>query len=118
MPNNNISLEEFAANTRKMGVDITGYNPNDKLYLFNVAKLCAKTAGVSMGAVGGLFGTTMGSVTVPVIGSVPGFVAGFLAGAIGGTVSCTIARMSMKRDLDQFLNDSSTDVKGKVIHDL
>jgi hypothetical protein len=118
MPTKNIPLKEFAANTRKMGVDIMGYNPNDRIYLYKVAKLCAKQAGLPLGITSGVAMSGVGSVTIPVFGAVPGYLAGFLAGAFAGTLTCTMVRLSMKRDLDRLLNDTPSNVKGKVIYDL
>lgn len=108
------SMDDFAYNLTKMGVDITSYDPNDRLYLLKVAKLCAKQAGIPAGAAVGVAMSGVGSVTIPVLGAVPGYIAGFLAGAIGGTVACTIARTSMKRDLDWLLETTPEFVKKKV----
>lgn len=112
------TINEFGDSLIKLGVDINQYNPSDRMYLYQVAKLCAKQAGLPLGlAIGGAM-SSVGSVTLPVVGAVPGYVAGFLAGAIGGTTACVIGRMSFKKDLDQLLQDSPQSVKGRVIHDL
>ena len=109
------SLDNFSENLVKMGVDITSYHPNDLVYLWKVGKLCAKQAGLPLGAAVGVASAGVGSMTVPVIGVVPGYVAGFLAGAVGGTLACTIARMSLKRDLDKLLSSTPQFVKKNVI---
>lgn len=96
-------LEEFKYNL--MRNDIVGYSHSDVEYLYNVAKICAKTAGIPTAAATGVAMAGVGSVTIPGVGAVPGWVAGALAGFIGGTVSCTIVRGSLKRQLDSILQD-------------
>ena len=117
MPKNS-SIDDFADNMIKLGVDIFQYSPNDRMYIYQVAKLCAKQAGIPLGAATGVAMSGVGSVTLPLVGAVPGYVAGFLAGAIGGTVACTIGRMSFKRDLDNLLDNSSPGTKGRLVNDL
>jgi hypothetical protein len=112
------TINEFGDSLNKLGVDINQYNPSDRLYLYQVAKLCFKQAGLPLGATVGVAMSGVGAVTLPVVGAVPGYVAGFLAGAFGGTAACVMGRMSFKRDLDQLLQDSPQSVRGRVINDL
>lgn len=82
---------------------LIGYSHSDLQYLFNIARICARTAGVPLGGAGAVMGAGAGSVTLPGIGAVPGFVAGALAGFIGGTASCMVARGALKKNLDEIL---------------
>lgn len=107
---------DFAESMKRLGVDITAYNANDKMYLLKVAKLCAKQAGIPVGAAIGIATAGAGSVTLPVVGAVPGYVAGFLAGFVGGMAACIIARVGMKRDLDKILQETTDVTKARVLH--
>ena len=81
------------------------YEVSDVKYLLQAAKSCARTLGLASGASAGVALAGVGSVTIPGVGAVPGYVAGFLAGLVGGTAVCTIQRASIKRELDQMLQD-------------
>jgi hypothetical protein len=113
MPDN--TVDDFADNIRKMGVDTTQYDSDDFAYLMKVAKLCTKQSGIPLGLVAGVATSGVTSITIPVIGAVPGYVAGFLAGVLGGTVACTISRMSIKRGLDDLLDDNQTRAKANLL---
>jgi hypothetical protein len=67
--------------------------------LWQIAKRCAGTAGISMGGAGALMGLKAGTVTVPGVGTVSGAVAGFLAGLTAGTASCVMLNQTYKNEL-------------------
>jgi hypothetical protein len=94
---------KFRENLAKNG--IIGYSPDKLEYLYNVAKICARTAGIPAAGATAVMAAGVGSVTIPGVGAVPGWVAGALAGFVSGTVSCTIMRVSFKEKLDElYLN--------------
>lgn len=105
------TVEDFAENIHDMGVDITGYDKQDLHYLWKVAKLCSKQAGLPLGLAVGAATSGAGTVTIPLLGAVPGYIAGFLAGSVGGTFACTLSRFSIKQALDQLLSDGETRAK-------
>jgi len=80
-----------------MGVGILSYNEQEKLW--DIAKRCAGTVGISMAGVGLVAGSTAGTITLPVIGTISGALAGTLAGLAGGTISCVMLNVSERNAL-------------------
>ena len=100
-----MSPEEFKFQRSLLDNGILGYDRDSVRYLFKVAKICAKTAGVPLGAATGLMTSGIGTVAVPGVGAVPGYVVGALSGFLSGTVICTMSRMGLKKELDKLLEN-------------
>lgn len=84
---------------------IVGYSHDDVQYLWNVAKICARTNGVATAGAVAVMTAGVGTVALPGVGAVPGWVAGALAGFVSGTTTCVMGRVAFKRGLDEILAD-------------
>jgi hypothetical protein len=93
-------LKNFQRELLRAGYD---YDENEVTYLWNVAKRCALTAGVPMGATAGVMTAGAGMVSIPVVGAVPGWFVGALSGFVAGTAVCTFSKSGYKRVFDQLL---------------
>ncbi|MEZ4959583.1 MAG: hypothetical protein R2830_07190 [Saprospiraceae bacterium] len=98
-----VDLQKFQRSLLENG--IIGYSQSDLKFLYNTAKICARTAGIPAAGGAAVLAAGTGSVVIPGIGAVPGYLAGALAGFVGGTLSCTVARGSLKRGLDDLLKN-------------
>ncbi|MVM40662.1 hypothetical protein GO730_28255 [Spirosoma sp. HMF3257] len=67
--------------------------------LWQIAKRCAATTGITAAAPLALLGTQIGSIAIPGFGTITGPVMGALAGMIYGTVSCSMLNLSAQAEL-------------------
>jgi len=72
--------------------------------LWSIAKKCAVTTGIPMGAAGFLMGASGGTVAVPGIGTVSVGLVGFLGGLATGTAMCTAVNLGLKEELRNLLD--------------
>ncbi len=87
--------QKFVGEMLKLGI----LSHKEQETLWQVAKRCAGTAGISMGGVGAVAGLKAGTVTVPGVGTISGALAGFLAGLAAGTTSCVMLNHTFKDEL-------------------
>ena len=80
-----------------MSIGILSYQEQEKMW--DIAKRCARTAGIPMAGAGALIGLKAGTVAVPGFGTIAGPVAGALVGLFAGTASCTMLNVSMTQQL-------------------
>jgi hypothetical protein len=85
----------FVKDMLKIG--ILSYDEQETLW--QIAKRCARTTGVTVAVPTAIAGAAMGSVTVPGVGAVPGVVAGALAGFVGGTAQCVTGNSMFRTQL-------------------
>lgn len=86
---------KFALELNKIG--IVAYNEQENLW--QIAKRCAASSGISMAGFGAVIGFKTGSVVVPGIGTIAGPIVGALTGLVSGTFSCTLLNVAMKDEL-------------------
>ncbi|WP_460952112.1 hypothetical protein [Spirosoma daeguense] len=84
-----------------MGIGILSYREHQTLW--QIAKRCAATTGVTAATPMAILGTQIGSVIIPGVGSIPGTVAGALAGLVSGTISCTMLNVAAQNELKNTL---------------
>jgi|GEM_PF-2241780 len=80
-----------------MKIGIISYDEQETLW--QIARRCARTTGVTVAVPAALAGAAMGSVTVPGVGAVPGVVAGALAGFFSGTTQCVMTNSMFRAQL-------------------
>jgi hypothetical protein len=96
MPDESTDItQQFRQDLVKIGI----ISYRDQETLWSIAKRCARTSGVPMGAGLAVATASAGAVTIPGIGAVPGAVAGFLAGLASGTMMCTAANVAYRDEL-------------------
>lgn len=93
--------DNFRQELLKLG--IISYREQDTL--LSIAKRCAATIGVPMGAAGALMGMKAGTVVVPGVGTLSGSLVGFLAGLSAGTMMCTAANMTHRKEMRRLLDN-------------
>jgi len=72
---------------------------NEQETLLALAKRCAKTSGLPLGAAGAAMAAKAGTVALPGIGTVSGAAAGFLAGLSTGTATCVGLNLAARDEL-------------------
>ena len=75
---------------KMMAIGVLSYREQERLY--DIAKRCAKTTGVTAAGAGFVLGST---------GFVPGAVVGALGGLFYGTAACTLLNAAMRDKLKQ-----------------
>ena len=93
--------DDFRREILKLG--IISYDEQDKVW--DIAKKCARTAGIPTAGAGLVLGSSTGAVTVPGVGAVPGAIVGMLAGFVTGTAACTAVNVRQRGALRELLND-------------
>lgn len=86
-----IDFHAFRREIVKLGF----YEYDDQMSLFQLARKCTKTTGLSLGAAGAAGTAALG----------PGAALGFLAGLATGTAACTAGSLLYREQIKQILAD-------------
>ncbi len=95
------TTQSFRRELLKLGV--ISYHEQDTLW--SIAKKCAVTTGLPLGAAAGLMSMKAGTVVVPGVGTISAGLAGFLAGLTTGTAMCTAVNLSYRNEMRKLLQD-------------
>lgn len=77
-------------------VKLGSYSYDEQQSIFDLAKRCARTTGLSLGAAGAVGTAALG----------PGAAVGFLAGLATGTAACTAGSLLYREQIKQLLEES------------
>ena len=98
-------MDEAPDNIRREMLKMGIVSYDEQATLWDIAKKCSRTMGVTAAGGGMVLGASVGMVTVPGVGSVPGAVVGLLAGFVTGTAACTAVNVRHRDALRSLLND-------------
>lgn len=80
-----------------MGIGIVRYDEQERVW--EIARRCARDAGLPLAGGLAVAGMKAGTVTIPGVGTVSGAAAGALAGLVSGTLTCTALNIAVRDEL-------------------